>query len=920
MAKANYKGSARSKGFSPINMSNNAPQRILNEANRIANGMRTQRDAILDDRRTQSSAMSENFQIEQDQRDLNFKISQENISQSGQGAVDTAQRRGAEQQALYQNLASLSTSAANAVTEFIKAKDEQQYKTDVNEFMVNPEYRKSLLQAHDAMMLENSAALTEANASAVATEMNGARPVDTSRVINTFSGFSAGQKASIFGYKADQFGSYLQAELSGDRQFTDPVTGENFTGAQAQINGVLFGYAKDEILDSFMTENGFYGLSPEFTSKGLESIRKTLATQQAKVEKIETENQKSGTILETRETLGKTTDPVTASSYILSQKPALVWAYDGDQVKATQTILEMVYATDSKGEYVMNAAARQAALATPWGPNGEPLGSFKTLNTEYQNKARKARITAAREDNKIEELEVDALWEEQAEELTSILDKGDVINDVQTFNTWEEQYKDLFPNAYNRGYLPAGYKRLKEEVLNDNKEAEADLVEQASTGMIELTMDQARSIVDPTLREEAIELVQGQMNEEYGGNYENLQKSLKGFAKQLTGSDLSSEGMSPMGQLLVPELNADFKQYYNQELGKLNPSGNVELTAADYALAQQKALERLQQDVIDGKVNGKGKYARKGDTKNNLYEFPNLNLRQRAADLRKRDTNTIKSYGRLGDKAFDAPSLILETADLARITETFDKTGMLDVPPVVMKLSEISGELPVDIINRQIRARGDDKFEEIKPPEAYYELKGQNPEVISLFHNARTPMERARAVAQLPSQLQHRGDVSDFEYFSNAVAGVESTSYGGYNAYNTGGSNNGFTAHGSGNSSDGKRFGKPIVDMTIGEVRRLQNSGQLFATGRYQFIPATFSEVASRLNLPDDTKFSPDVQDRFFVERLVQRAGFGMPLDEALWLEWRGLKYIKDDNPAEYRRIVDTARRLIYQQTGKTYN
>ena len=61
---------------------------------------------------------------------------------------------------------------------------------------------------------------------------------------------------------------------------------------------------------------------------------------------------------------------------------------------------------------------------------------------------------------------------------------------------------------------------------------------------------------------------------------------------------------------------------------------------------------------------------------------------------------------------------------------------MLDFPPVVMKLSEISGELPVDILNRQIDASGNDQFEQIQPPEYYYKLKGQNPAVgpYSIMH------------------------------------------------------------------------------------------------------------------------------------------------------------------------------------------
>ena len=46
--------------------------------------------------------------------------------------------------------------------------------------------------------------------------------------------------------------------------------------------------------------------------------------------------------------------------------------------------------------------------------------------------------------------------------------------------------------------------------------------------------------------------------------------------------------------------------------------------------------------------------------------------------------------------------LSLNDNQLQKITTTYTRTGVLDIPPVVMKLSEISGELPIDIINRQI--------------------------------------------------------------------------------------------------------------------------------------------------------------------------------------------------------------------------
>ena len=131
---------------------------------------------------------------------------------------------------------------------------------------------------------------------------------------------------------------------------------------------------------------------------------------------------------------------------------------------------------------------------------------------------------------------------------------------------------------------------------------------------------------------------------------------------------------------------------------------------------------------------------------------------------------------------------------------------------------------------------------------------------------------------------------NDFDFLTNTVAGVESTSYGSYDAYNLGGSDGGHTAHGSGNSAKDNRYGKPISQLTVGEVRKLGNSGQLFAAGRYQFIPGTFREVLNATGLPDNTVFDKKTQDLFFITRLRQRARMsqaaGISLEEGLRMEW----------------------------------
>ena len=111
-------------------------------------------------------------------------------------------------------------------------------------------------------------------------------------------------------------------ELAGDRQFTDPQTGEMFTGAAARANERLYNIAAQAISDNFIQENGFNELSMEFLAPALENIRKTTTKDASEAGKNEVKAQKGQTQLSLSNTLFQTSDPVTAAAEVASSKPA----------------------------------------------------------------------------------------------------------------------------------------------------------------------------------------------------------------------------------------------------------------------------------------------------------------------------------------------------------------------------------------------------------------------------------------------------------------------------------------------------------------------------------------------------------------------------------------------------------------------
>jgi hypothetical protein len=108
------------------------------------------------------------------------------------------------------------------------------------------------------------------------------------------------------------------------------------------------------------------------------------------------------------------------------------------------------------------------------------------------------------------------------------------------------------------------------------------------------------------------------------------------------------------------------------------------------------------------------------------------------------------------------------------------------------------------------------------------------------------------------------------------------------------------------------REGGPLADtkvseMTIGQLKDFANGAyETYATkligykatpmGRYQFVGTTLADVASRMGLPDDTVFSPDVQDKMFTFLAKEVIAGKEPAGKrgALRSTWEGLRKATD--------------------------
>ena len=262
---------------------------------------------------------------------------------------------------------------------------------------------------------------------------------------------------------------------------------------------------------------------------------------------------------------------------------------------------------------------------------------------------------------------------------------------------------------------------------------------------------------------------------------------------------------------------------------------------------------------------------------------------------------TTLQYVKTNDNSFNVKLPNINT-ELNQAVE-FLRTGRGSMPGFFSALAAGRGFSAEDLVLKQADLHGID-VQDIKDRATPYK-QGKvkmRPELQRLM----TVAPNKQTYAQATTRAVLGGD--DTKFFLDQVASVESTSMGGYDAYNLGGSNGGHTAHGSGNSAKDGRFGKPISQLTIGEIKRLHAAGQLHAAGRYQFIGTTFAEVAPLTGLPDSQVFDAKTQDLFAITRLVQRASWSADLRTGLRSEWIGLNYLKGPT---YERVLQAARAIV---------
>ena len=402
------------------------------------------------------------------------------------------------------------------------------------------------------------------------------------------------------------------------------------------------------------------------------------------------------------------------------------------------------------------------------------------------------------------------------------------------------------------------------------------------------------------------------------------------------GDDIGDEAylnaMYESGELTPQVLSRFSKRMQDKFASKAEQTATIQSEFDDKeATRMADSAARLIQDYSQGEVTNKDDFGYQRIFRNAkaLYKEAYSDARMRGADHEKASKyarDTVEAEANKNDTVLDdkqqpvtLPSKVKETTQYiqqhknAINTEVlpntekeleqavrFLRTGRGSMPGFYSALAQGQLYTAEELVLRQASLAGID-VKDLQQTKALQDKRKLRPELQRLLSVA----PNTQTVAQAATRAVLGGD--DTKFILDSIASQESSGYGHYDAYNLGGSNGGHTAHGSGNSAEDGHFGKPVSQLTIGEIKRLHAQGKAHAMGRYQFIASTFAETARRTGLPDDTVFDAKTQDTFALTRLIQRASWGN-LQTGLKSEWIGLNYL---GSANYQRLVQAANNYV---------
>lgn len=735
MKQAQFRRSAQSSGFRPIQVSGAEVSRMREESNRIIQGMRDARDAEIQNRQEILQETKENQRSEAVARERNFQTQQQNQQRALTGLQAEArvqqQQFAANQEAqanIFKDVAKFSETAGKAYVQYVEAKDQQAFDAGFAKFRANPNENEFFTHLvgeayQDEQEEKRQSALDIAQA-------NGADPLGVAKQRNYNNRVQRELNKAIFAYaakhkfpqlreehlrkKAEEKGSALTSEERAAS--IEEITSEFFSKG-AEFNGVR--------------------LKPAALRTAITTIDESNQAYMARARKADLQAEKQYSIDE--ETKIITQNPAEFATHIIPAFQAIARA-NGDEF--------------GNKDYVA-AHDWYKSLATMRDPNGEFMFTLNQLGTiqlpgdkKPYAEARPGRFSEIQQAR----LQADNAYRNSQITADDIAFKEAENNYVKGFTenptkAYAEQANEFFRETY--GKVPAIIeKHLASYTVEARVKAEQiEQLESIPDGFITQENVDALSYLDFNAGQALDKRFAAQEAKYNSGVFKAQSDSFKTVANGVT-SFGSQKPNDPASLFLQQEMRAEYRRRVDEAV-----AGGADFNTAANTIAMQ-----LAEEVKTGAKEPDSLWYRKPSKPGGAADFPklsgdNVSAIEKARRNYRGILNKIVENGggaRGLGKTLDTAESILTRDEIVSIISGYGKPGFT-VPTDVLAVAGMGNGLdPFTIINRQIEALGDPNLLPLEPPTIIDSINSTMPEQQrqDLFNAINGPNQKLRALQQ----------------------------------------------------------------------------------------------------------------------------------------------------------------------------
>ena len=724
-----YRGSARSIGFSPQQVSDAAISRMREESNRVIQGMRTAAEADISQRERISREVRSNQQAEQADRQRNFDIQTRNqntemrqMQMDAQTARNQLEINQNTQSKIFESISEFSETATKKYEEIQEAKSDELAQQAVNEFLLNPTGDAVIQQILGEYDL---AATEEARQSELdVAQAKGGNPLAISK---------ARALDSNGRYKLDQARTnYILTNLYPQQLNKALLEAGDLSAAETAA--FVTNFQRD-----FIQKTNILAYKPEMIRDGLAAVSTVNQSVQTKAQNREiklTEETRyaNATTILTQNPAGFVQNAPDQFSVIRRQKgssAALDW-YEG-LATARGVDGEYLFTLDQIASVRLNTADGQVGKTFAESNPGR-MGAIKIARERGDTQYRTAQVQA-------DEL---SYKEDTKKFLKGLTEDGSKANAEAAVQFFRETYGRV-PESIQKYANSYTYEAVAKAKSIEEYEAIPD-------GFITQEAVDALSGIDPEAARVLSARFVEQQKKYTTGTFKDQSDSFKTIANGVT-SFGSNKPNTPASVFLQGRMRAEYRKRVD-----LAVAGGLDFNTAASTIGMQLADE-----VKNGARDPNSLWYRKPNQAGGGSEFPNLNGNNLPA-LEKANRRYKELLDDISDRTLPVvlrtPESIITQEEAVAIMNGYGKPGFT-IPRDVAAIAGMRGAPdPFTIINAQLEALD---LPPLDPPQITKDLNANvSPEFQNMIYDAKTrEAAKRRALEQGVSQTS--GNTSAFQ-------------------------------------------------------------------------------------------------------------------------------------------------------------